>query len=638
MLDRLYQPVIIRGHKIPNRLVVPGMVSNYCDMDGNATETYIAYHEEKARGGWGLIITEDYAIEPEGRGFKRVAGLWEDGQIASHSELTRRVHRHGAKILAQIYHAGRQTRKEIIGVIPKAPSAVPYPLSREAPRELSLEEIEALIEKFGDCALRAKRAGFDGVEIHGAHGYLISLFLSPYANKRTDLYGGDLSNRLRFAVSVIKNIREKTGDAFLIGFRISADEIFAGGRTIEDTVTIAPFLEEAGVDLLHVSAGVGGTYGIVPPCYVPHAWLADHAGAVRRAVSIPVIAVGRINDPRIAEQVLASGRADLVAMGRASLVDPDMPNKAKRGCFEDIRKCIGCNVGCSCSLNQQQPITCVLNPTLGRKEIASIPRTDTPKRVAVVGAGPAGLEAAIVAARKGHMVTVYEQSAHIGGQFRLAAMPPAKGEIIDFIGWQAVQLNKLGVPIQLNTRVDSAFLKRNPVDAVIVATGAQPVIPRIKGIDRPMVITANDLLAGKALAGQRVVVIGGGQVGAEAAHYIALLKRKVTVVEMLDSIAAGEEANNREFLLRHLHEAGVELLTNAVVTEIGEDFVAVRTQSGELEIPAETVVLAVGSRPDDALPEELRSKGMDVRVIGDVAEVRQVMDAVREGYETAFLL
>ena len=368
MFKKLFSPMKIGTIEIPNRLVVSPMVTDYCNQDGTATERYIAYHEAKAKGGWGLIITEDYAVDPTGRGFSCVAGLWNDSQIASHSELTNRVHQYESKIFAQIYHCGRQTSHLVTACPPLAPSPIPCPAMQELPDELTIDEIERMVEKFGDCAFRAQKAGFDGVEIHGAHGYLIAQFMSPYSNKRTDKYGGHLSNRMRFPLEIIANIKAKTGKDFGLGFRISCDEFVPGGRTIEDTKAMAILLEQAGIDVLHVSCGVYASVDkIVPASSTPHGWLASYAEEVKKVVSIPVITVGRINDPFVGDSIIAGGKADFVAMARASLADPELPRKAASGEFDEIRPCIACNEGCIGILFADQPIKCVLNPTLGKE-------------------------------------------------------------------------------------------------------------------------------------------------------------------------------------------------------------------------------------------------------------------------------
>ncbi|HBE76799.1 MAG TPA: NADH:flavin oxidoreductase [Firmicutes bacterium] len=638
MLNNLFKPLTVKNVVIPNRATVSAMVTNYCNPDGTATERYLAYHEAKAKGGWGLIITEDYAITPAGKGFSNVAGLWCDEQIKSHSELPKRVHQYGSIILAQIYHAGRQTSSPVTKQIPVAPSPVPDPFSYEIPRELTISEIEEIIEQFGDCAYRAKTCGFDGIELHGAHGYLIAEFMSSYSNKRTDQYGGRLENRLRFPLEVIHNVRKKCGADFIIDFRISGDEFVPGGRTIEDTKTIVPILVEAGIDMIHVSAGVyESADAIVPPQAVRHGWITDFAAEVKKLVSIPVITVGRINDPKIADQVLRSGKADLVVMARASLCDPELPNKAKEGRFEDIRQCIGCNWGCLGILFADKPIRCVLNPTLGRESEYKQKKATSSKNVAVVGGGPAGMQAAITAAEQGHTVHLYEKSSVLGGQFRLAAVPPDKGDLAAFINWQENQLRKLNVAISLNTAGTPEILTKEKPDVVILATGAVPITPKIPGADLPNVVQANDVLSGKVFLGRKIVVIGGGQVGSETADYLAILGKSVTIVEMLDDIALADALAPRIFLLKALEDKKVNILTKTTVKEIKDG--AVIVDDGSItEIKADNIVMALGSKPENALKSILEEKGLRVIAIGDAAGVRQVIDATTEGYETAMQL
>jgi len=404
-----FSPISVGNVKIKNRLVVAPMVTVYCDTDGMATERFITYHETKAKGGWGMIIVEDYAVDPLGRGFW-TPGLWKDEQIKSHTALTERVHSAGAKIIAQIYHAGRQTASALIGQQPVSASPLPCPVMGEIPRELTITEIKKIVSQFGDTALRAKKAGFDGVEVHGAHGYLIAQFMSKYSNKRTDAYGGPLENRLRFPLEIIADIREKCGPDFLIDFRISGDDKVPGGRTIEETKAIAIKLEKEGVDLLHITAGTyESTWAIIPPMNINPGWIVDYAAEVKKVVNIPVMTVGRINDPFLAESILLSGKADIIAMGRASLADPELPNKFAAGRYEDIRPCIGCQQGCLEILFKNEPIRCLVNPTLGFEYLNELKKARKPRQVTVVGGGPAGLEAARAAALAGHEVTLYEK-------------------------------------------------------------------------------------------------------------------------------------------------------------------------------------------------------------------------------------
>ena len=633
MLKKLFTPMKIGKIEIPNRLVVSPMVTDYCNQDGTATERYIAYHEAKAKGGWGLIITEDYAVDPSGKGFSCVAGLWNDSQIASHAELTRRVHQYKSKIFAQIYHCGRQTASAITGCQPLAPSPVPCPTMQELPKELPVDEIEKIVGQFGDTALRAKKAGFDGIEIHGAHGYLISEFMSPYSNKRTDEYGGHLLNRMRFPLKIVADIRAKCGKDFGVGFRISCDEFVPGGRTIEDTKAMAVFLEDAGFDVLHVSAGVYASADkIVPASSTPHGWLAGYAEEAKKAVRVPVITVGRINDPFVAESILASGKADFVAMGRASLADPEFPEKAKAALFDEIRPCIACNEGCIGILFTDQPIKCVLNPTLGREAEWVIRPAKKAKKVVVIGGGPAGMEAAATAAKAGHKVSLLEREGRLGGLFYLASVPPNKGEIGNFVEYQIKQLEKFKVKVTLNANVTSELIDSEKPDVVINATGGIPATPDIPGIAKPNVVNAYDVLAGKVFVGAKAVVIGGGMVGAETANHLANHGKSVTLVEMLPDIATEIQNINRSALLQDLEKGKVRILVETTVKEVLTDGVLVIKGCDTESIGADTVVAASGSRPDGGLEAKLAGKPYKVVSIGDAVKVGKVIDAIEAGF------
>jgi 2,4-dienoyl-CoA reductase-like NADH-dependent reductase (Old Yellow Enzyme family)/thioredoxin reductase len=622
---------------LKNRMVVTPMVTDYCNEDGTANEKWLAYHEEKAKGGFGLIITEDYNIAPNGHGFKATAGFWNDGQIESHSALPPRVHKHGAKILAQIYHCGRQTNTGAIpGQKARSSSRIACPFSDMMPEPFTTEEVKEVVQQFGDAALRAKKAGFDGVQIHAAHGYLITQFFSTYSNKRLDEYGGNFWNRTRFVREIIANIREKCGWDFIIDIRLSGSEFVEGGLTIEDTKAIARMVEDAGVDMIHVSLGNYLTFDWnIPSGYREHNMIAEQARAIKQVVKVPVTVVGRINDPFLADNIIASGDADLVGMGRASLVDPWMPNKAKAGQFEDIRRCFGCDVGCIGVLLSDNPITCVLNPELGHEYEGEIKPADKKKNIAIVGAGPGGLEAAIYAAKRGHKVTVFEKDDHNGGQFFYAAVPPGKGEITDFLVWQTVQCKKLGVEIHYNTEATVDSLKALNPDHIILATGATGKRPPIPGLaDDKRVIEPGDVLSGKVWYGNKIVIVGGALVGTETAHFLAQELRDVSIVEMRGEIAADAVFPVKVDVNRFLDQRGVKKFVNSTVKAIVPEGVVITDDKGnEQTLPADQIILAVGRDPYKPLEEGIKATGIPYSIIGDANGHHDASDAIREAYE-----
>ncbi|MCL4371246.1 MAG: FAD-dependent oxidoreductase [Chloroflexi bacterium] len=635
-LRHMFEPIQIGNLTIKNRFIVSPMVVNYCTTDGRATETYIAYHEARAKGGWGLIITEDYAVNPGAKAFVGIGGLWEDGQITGHAELTKRVHGHGAAIFAQIYHAGRQSAQAIIGTDAVAPTAIPCPFTLETPHALTVEEIERIVEQFGDCALRAKKAGFDGVEVHGGHGYLIAQFMSSYSNKRFDQYGGNLTNRMRFPLAIIANIRAKCGDDFPVQFRISGDEAVPGGRTIEDTKVQAWMLQQAGVDSLDITVGTDGSHHVmVPTAATAHGWITDYAAAVKNVVNLPVFSVARINDPLIAESVVASGKADGIVMGRASLADPEVPNKAREGRFEDIIQCTACMQGCETRVISQLPVRCTVNPRTGRENEFAITPAAQKKKVFVAGGGPAGMEAALVAAQRGHDVTLFEKDKRLGGQFYLAAVPPFKGEISSFLAWQVHTMDKVGVKIVTNTALTAQAVKDQRPDAVIVATGSVPAPIKISGVERDFVTTAQAVLEGKVSLGQKVAVIGGGMIGCETANHLAHHGRTPIIIEMLCELAGEEPVAIKRVLLQSLRDKGVDIHCNSTVTGIRKDGSIEIIQDGERRIlgPFDNVILAGGMQPIHDLTDELRGTVGSLQTVGDANAVRTVLEALEEGYE-----
>jgi 2,4-dienoyl-CoA reductase-like NADH-dependent reductase (Old Yellow Enzyme family)/thioredoxin reductase len=642
MFDQLLQKGNIGKLALKNRMIMPAMGSSHGEADGKAGAKLVEYYAARARGGFGLIITEFTCIDPVGRALPGQLMIDSDDAIPGFQKLTERVHREGAKIFIQIQHSGRQTISHFTGAQPVAPSPVPCPVNRELPRELTTEEVYAVISKFGDAALRARKAGFDGVEIHGAHGYLVAQFLSSYSNKRTDEFGGDLTGRSKFAIEVIRDIKEKCGRDFPVIFRISGDERVVCGRMIGETVMICKALEKAGADAIHVSTGVYASMPyMVPPAHVPNGFNLDAAAAVKKAVAVPVIAVGRINDPVLAEEVIAGGTADFVALGRASLADPEFPNKVKENRIAEIAPCVGCLTRCNGMPGidpDDRGVSCMINPFCGHEQFMQITPAVNPKKITIVGGGPGGLEAAWIAAARGHQVTLLEKAAKLGGQMIAASIPPWKHELARALKFYIQMCKKYGVQIKLHTEADAASILATQPDIVILATGAVPVAPDIPNEGIP-VAQANDILNGKVSPGQNVLVVGGGLVGLETAEYLLSQNRRATVAEMLDKAGEGLSPSVLYFVLKALQEGGVEILLNTEIEKFTPDGAVCTSPQGEVSLCGfDMVVLAVGSTAYNPLEKELKTKGKDLYVIGDAAKSRRIVDAVEEAARLAIIL
>ena len=644
MMTEVFTPAKIGTCEIPNRLIVPAMVMNLCTEDGMITERYIKYIEEKAKGGWGMVITEDYAVNENAKGYQFIPGLYDDRQIEGNKKLTETIHKYDTKLFCQMYHPGRQSKHAVNGnVQPVAPSAIKDPFCMDLPREISREEIHQIVRDFGDTARRVKESGFDGIEIHAAHGYLISEFLSPFTNKRVDEYGGCFENRTRILDEIYACIRENVGSDFPVQVRISANEYLLGGRTEADTYELVRHLDELGVDAIHVSNGMYASpviRQIIAPMYTEHAFNMDTAEQVKKLVSCPVIVTNRINDPKMADTILKMGKADFIGMGRGSLADPYLPAKAKAGEFEKIRYCIGCLQGCEAGLLAGTCATCLVNPRVGREYENPMEKTDSPKKVMVIGGGPGGLMAAETAAKIGHDVTVYEAKTELGGQFRSAAYPPGKGELSTFVSSLRKNLEDLGVTVRLGTEVTEKLIETEKPDAVIVATGAKPLVLPISGINGPNVVCAEDVLLGNVDVGPGpVVVCGGGEVGGETAHFLTQTCQDITLVEMLDDILNDMFPLMKMCLVDYIKEGGIKVLTGAKVSSITENSVNYTDSEGnEHSIPAATVVSAFGYKAYNPLEETARKHCDNVQVIGCAVKAGNALAAVREGYEAALAL
>ncbi|TET74982.1 MAG: FAD-dependent oxidoreductase, partial [Dehalococcoidia bacterium] len=572
MFKYLFSPIKIGTMEVRNRIAMPPMSNGYGAADGTVTEKMLDYYEARAKGGVGLVIVEATAPNDARKHLPISPGLFDDKQIPSWRELAKAVHGHGARLATQLFDAGPESLSFLSGVQPVGPSPVAGRYFRQIPRELSIEEIEGVIDDFAEAAKRGREAGLDAIEIHAAHGYaMVGSFLSPFFNKRTDVYGGSLEGRLKLLVEIIKRIKARAGGDFPIVVRISGDDRVPGGRTLQETQFIAPILVEAGVDAFEVSGGTIPTtfWAVVPPSGTPLALNAPFAEALKQVVSVPVICVGRINSPQLAEFILESGKADMVSMGRALMADPEMPKKAAAGDLEDIAPCVADNYGCIGAAMAGRPPTCIVNPAMGKeKEMAIVP-AEKPKRVLVAGGGPAGLEAARVAALRGHQVALLEKEGKLGGQLNLASVPSHMQELSQLIKYLSRQVEKAGVKVELGKEVTPELVDEMKPDVVIVATGACPLTPDdIPGVDNERVVTAWDVLAGKAVtAARNVVILGGGLVGCETADFLAetgdnpaVGRTAVTIVEMLGDVALDMPSEVKHLLMQRLHAKGVKIL------------------------------------------------------------------------------
>lgn len=633
-----FRPGMIGTMTLKNRLIVPAMAINSNQPDGMPAERYIQYHEEKAKGGWGMLITEDYAITPTAGGFRDLAGLWSDDQIEAHSKFVDRIHALDTKICCQIYHAGRQTNSGVNGVQCMAPSPYKDPPSFETPREMTKEDIRNVIQAYADAAARAKKCGFDAVEIHGAHGYLINQFSSPFSNKRSDEYGGSTANRARFGVEVIRAVRQAVGKDFPILFKLTVNEFVAGGLQVAEGRELARIFSQEDIDAITISQGVNATeWGVIQPGAIPPAGFIEHVKACRDVVKgIPVIAIGRILNFDLANHIIEDGTADFVCMGRASLADPLAPKKYLEGKEEDIHVCIGCVQGCLGNLRRGEPIQCMVNPKTNKEFMAekTEQKAEHPKKITVVGAGVSGCEAAVTAAQKGHKVTVYEKSGKIGGQWLLAAVPPAKQDFTTLVTWLEHRMDQLGVEVKLNTEYTVQMALEEQPDQIVIATGSREKMLPLPGLDGENVFLAQDILSGrKTLTGKNVVVIGGGSVGVETAAHVAQDFKHVSILEVRDGISLDGEYSNNYFLFKILDEFKADVHTKAYFQKFENGTVTYKYKDKDYEIDdVSDIIVAVGSASNQDLYHELKDKGIETVLTGDAKDVKQGIKNIEESY------
>lgn len=630
-------PIRIGNLELRNRGVMPAMVTNYSNSDGSVTDRLIAYHEARARGGVGLIIVEAAYIDRVGKGFINQIGIDSDALIPGLKKLVEHVHRHGAKIAIQLHHAGREADPRVNGGQVVGPSAIPCPIVQSMPKALSIDEIKEVVNKYALAAERAKKAGFDAVELHGTHGYIINQFLSPITNHRTDEYGGSAEKRKKFPLEVVDAIRNSVGSDYPIIYRIASEEFLPGGLMIEDATAFSKILVEHGVNALHVS---GGTYASdrsssgaddILGVYV------ESAATIKRAINnaIPVIVANRIKTPQFANEIIASGKADLISAARAVLCDADYYNKIQEEREDEIRTCLSCN-HCTSELINGSPISCIYNPMTGNELNYDLSTpAQTKKKVLVVGGGPGGMEAAYIAASRGHSVTLYEKNDYLGGNAIPATKPSYKSEMMAAVDFLSHMLEKNHVKVKLNTKVSIDTIKSEGADAVVVASGSTPIIPKIPGIENDYVFTAEDVLMNRKIAGKKVVVIGGGSVGVETAELLAHQSKEVSVIEMADEILSDMSLSLKMVLLRRVGNTSINVMTDHKVLEIKNHTVVTDKQILQ---DIDSVILAVGYKSNNELVSQLQEANVIYKVIGDAVKPRKIYQAIMEGLEAVYNL
>ncbi|MBQ1400669.1 MAG: FAD-dependent oxidoreductase [Lachnospiraceae bacterium] len=657
--EKLFTPVKIGKLELPNRYAMAPMGPlGLGDCEGGWNQRGVDYYTRRAQGGVGLIITgvtfSDCEVEKPSFPNTPNSTYNPVQFVRTSREMTERVHAYGSKIFLQMSGGfGRVTIPTNLGEFPPvSASEIPHRWLDKMCRELTVDEIHGIVESFGKGAFNAKRAGFDGVEIHAVHeGYLIDQFAISFFNQRTDEYGGSLENRLRFAKEIREEIAKTCGWDFPVAMRYSlksmvkdwrkgalpGEEFEEKGRDIEEGIEAAQLLEKYGYDALDVDAGTyDAWWWNHPPMYMPKAPYREFAKIVKDHVKVPVLMAGRVDDPDLALACLEEGTCDIISMGRPLLADPDIVKKIRTGRLAQIRPCISCQEGCMGRIQTYSLINCAVNAQTGKERSAALAPITKKKRVLVVGGGPAGCEAARVLAERGHEPVLYEKNARLGGNLIPGGAPDFKEDDIALADWYAAELARLGVEVHLNTEADAETVRAGGFDAVIVATGSRP--KRFPLGDDEHVYAAEEVLLGQKDPGERVVVVGAGLVGCELALDLAMKGKKVTIVEALDKVMAVNGpicSANKEMLEELLPFHGIGIQCSAKVTGFADGVLTAEVGGAVKEYPADSVVLCVGYRSENSLYQELKYEVDDLYLLGDAAKVSNIMYAVWDAYEVA---
>ncbi|RTZ98356.1 MAG: NADH:flavin oxidoreductase [Deltaproteobacteria bacterium] len=642
-VSHLFSPIKIGHMTSKNRLLMPAMSINFgVDAKCHVTDQLIEYLVERAKGGVGMMLLGGGGVHPGGQELPDLPQMYNDDCIPALQEMVRRVKPHGSLFGVQLMHGGRQSYLPL----KVAPSAIPAPaVVKGDVKALEIDEIKELVSCFGDAARRCQTAGFDFIELHGAHGYLINQFLAPNSNIRTDDYGGSFENRTRFLFEIITDIQKKTKNELPVGIRINGNDYIENGWELAEAVKLAPLLEKAGVVYLHVSGGVyGSTELTIPSMYTPHGCFVHLAEAVKKHVSIPVITVGRIKYPDHADQIIKEGRADMVALGRSLLADPYYPQKAETGEFSRIRPCVGCCLGCIHAVLAKEPGSCVVNPDVGREYLLkSIKKSDRSLKVIIAGAGPAGLAAARQFALQGHRTIICEKRKKPGGLLALASKAPGRGELNDILAYFVRELERLNVEICYNRPLTLDLIHEIEPDHVVLATGSMPEMPVIKGLfqTRMNLMTNVDLLSGNMQTGNNVIVLGGGMTGLITADFVASPEnanqiKHVVVLNRKKRFAEEMSSNDRYYLRERLKKENVTLYKNVSVIHFTDDGVVFKVNGKETVLSGfDSVVISEKQSPfRDAKNLEKQTRAT-FHLIGDAKSPRHLMYCISEAEELA---